>query len=137
MPDAPERILRRTLAGTLHAADLAVYQPTGEVPERGIRLDGIMPTEIDEFTMITSQRTIRDGRADATYRVQFYTRRLGSPTVVEDWANDLAALLDHKEYFPNVLGISWTEETSRVTFDPDTQSRPAVAATYSFRGRRP
>ncbi|WP_100811786.1 hypothetical protein [Microbacterium sp. BR1] len=135
MTDAPELILRRTLASMLDAADLAVYQPTGTIPERGIRLDGVFPTSTSEFTVLTSLPTVRDGRADALYRVQVYTRRTGSPNVTEKWAVDLAALLDHKEYTPQVLGISWAEETSRLPFDPDAQGRPAVACTYQFRGR--
>lgn len=137
MSDAPELILRRTLAAMLHTAGLAVYQQTGTLPEKGVRLDGIMPTSVNEFTLLTSLPTVRSGRTDALYRVQFYTRRVGATTVTENWANDLADRLDHKEYFPNVLGISWTEEVSRLPFDPDTQGRAAVAATYTFRGRRP
>lgn len=93
-----------------------------------------MPTTIAEFTYLTSPPTATDGRADALYRVQFYTRRLGE---VESWASALQARLDHTEYTPNILGISWAQETSRLYFDADTQGREAVACNYSFRGRRP
>lgn len=135
MADAPEIVLNRAIAQLLHDNNLAVYAPTGAIPARGIRLDGVMPT-IDEFTLLTPLRPIPDGRADMTYRTQFYTRRKGSPLVVRQWASDLRALLHGKEYLPNVLGISWSEEFSVLDFAPDTQGRPAVAATYTFRGRR-
>ncbi|GAA1915304.1 hypothetical protein GCM10009775_04690 [Microbacterium aoyamense] len=136
MADAPEIILNRAIAQLLHTANLAVYQPTGSIPAKGIRLDGIMPT-IDEFTLLTALRPIPDGRADMVYRTQIYTRRQGSPNVARQWAADLRAVLDQTEYTPNVLGISWAWEFSALDFDPDTQGRSAVAATYHFRGRRP
>lgn len=137
MADAPEIILNRALAVMLHAAGLAVYQPTGAIPEKGIRLDGIMPTTVKEFTLLTPLRPIPDGRADIIYRSQIYTTRLGSPLTARTWAADQRALLDQKEYTPNVLGISWSYEFSALDFDPDTQARSAVACTYHFRGRRP
>ena len=136
MADSPEKILNRALAQLLHDNGLAVYQPTGAIPERGIRLDGIMPTTVDEFTLLTPLRPSSEGRADMVYRSQFYTRRLGSPLVARDWAADLRALLDQREYTPSVLGISWSWEFSAIDFEPDTQGRSAVAATYMFRGRR-
>lgn len=136
MADAPEIILNRALAQLLHDHTLAVYAPTGAIPAKGIRLDGVMPT-IDEFTLLTPLRPIPDGRADMTYRTQLYTRRKGSPLITRQWAADLRAVLDQTEYTPNTLGISWAWEFSAVDFDPDTQGRSAVAATYYFRGRRP
>ena len=136
MADAPEITLNRALAVLLQSEGLAVYQPTGAIPAKGIRLDGVMPT-IDEFTLLTPLRPIPDGRADMTYRTQIYTRRKGSPLVARQWAADLRAVLDQTEYTPNTLGISWAWEFSAVDFDPDTQGRSAVAATYYFRGRRP
>lgn len=136
MADAPEIVLNRALAQLLHDHDLAVYASTGVIPAKGIRLDGIMPS-IDEFTLLTPLRPIPDGRADLIYRTQIYTRRKGSPLVARQWAADLRALLDQTEYTPNVLGISWTWEFNAIDFDPDTQGRSAVAATYNFRGRRP
>lgn len=144
MADAPEKILRRTLATLLHDWDLAHYAPTGDLAENGVKLDKPMPTLVNGFTLLTSPPTTADGgRADVLYRVQFYTRRpntenqLDSPSLVETWAADLHARLDQKEYLPQVLGISWAWETSRLYFDPDSQGRAAVACTYAFRGRRP
>jgi len=137
MPDAPEIVLNRAIAQLLHDNNLAVYKATGAIVERGIRLDGIMPTTVQEFTLLTPLRPIPDGRADIVYRTQVYTRRIGSPPTVRSWAADLRALLDQTEYTPNVLGISWAWEFSALDFDPDTQGRSAVAATFHFRGRRP
>ena len=136
MADAPEIILNRAIAQLLHDHALAVYAPTGAIPAKGIRLDGVMPT-IDEFTLLTPLRPVPDGRADMVFRTQVYTRRKGSPLVTRQWAADLRGALDQTEYTPNVLGISWAWEFSAVDFDPDTQGRSAVAATYYFRGRRP
>lgn len=137
MADAPEIILNRALAQFLHDHDLAVYNPTGVIGERGIRIDGVMPTSVEEFTLITPLRPIPDGRADMTYRAQIYTRRKGTLLTVRSWAADLRAVLDQAEYTPNVLGISYASEFSVADFEPDTQGRSAVAATYTFRGRRP
>lgn len=137
MADAPEIILNRAIAQLLHDNDLAVYKPTGTIPERGIRTDGVMPTSVNEFTLLTALRPVPDGRADMTYRTQIYTRRFGGLNVPRQWAADLRAVLDQKEYTPAVLGISWAWEFSALDFDPDTQGRSAVAATYYFRGRRP
>lgn len=137
MPDAPEIVLNRALAQLLHDSGLAVYQPTGAVPERGIRLDGVMPTTLKEFTLLTPLRPIPDGRAGMTYRSQIYTSRVGSPNTIRNWAAELRDLLDQQEYRPNVLGISWSWEFSALDFDRDTQGRVATAATYYFRGRRP
>lgn len=136
MADAPEIILNRSLAQLLHDNDLAVYEKVGTMPERGIRLDGVMPTTRNEFTLLTPLRPIPDGRADMTYRAQIYTRRQGSPLVARTWGADLRAVLDQKAYLPLVLGISWAWEFSALDFDPDSQGRSAVACTYHFRGRR-
>ncbi|WP_350351879.1 hypothetical protein ABS642_00760 [Microbacterium sp. A8/3-1] len=137
MADAPEIILNRALAQLLDDADLAVYDPTGAIGERGTRTDGVMPTTVTEFTLITPLTPIADGRADIIYRSQIFTRRLGSPQTARAWGAALRALLDQKEYTPNVLGISWAWEFSALDFDRDTQGRVATAATYHFRGRRP
>lgn len=139
MADAPEIILNRALAQLLHDADLALNEtkPDGTIPERGIRLDGVMPTGVSEFTLLTPLRPIPDGRADIIYRTQAYTRRVGSPLTARSWGADLRALLDQTEYTPNVLGISWAWEFSALDFDRDPQGRVATAATYHFRGRRP
>ncbi len=136
MPDAPEMILNRALAQLLHDHDLATYAPTGPLPERGIRLDGVMPTGVTEFTLLTPLRPIPDGRANMTYRTQFYTARKGSPATIRAWAADLRAVLDQAEYTPNILGISYAAEFSGTDFDADTQGRVSTAATYHFRGRR-
>ena len=136
MSDAPEIVLNRALAQLLYDHDLAVYQPTGTLPDRGIRIDGVMPV-IDQFTLLTPLRPVPDGRADMVYRTQVYTRRTGSPLTARQWAADLRAVLDQTEYTPSVLGISWAWEFSALDFDPDTQGRSAVACTYYFRGRRP
>lgn len=136
MADAPELILRRTLAGLLHTWGLAVYAPTGQIPENGVKLDRPLPTTVNAVTLLTSPPTTSDGRADVLYRVQFYTRRTGGLIPIENWAAELRDRLDQTEYTPNVLGISWAWETSRLYFDPDTQGRAAVACTYAFRGRR-
>ena len=136
MADAPELLLRRSLAQLLHTNSLAVYTPSGALQPSGVKLDGEFPT-INEFTSIASPPTTADGfRDDVVYRAQFYTRRLGSPIVVESWAGDLERLLNRTEYTPNILGISWAWEMSRAYFEKDTQGRVAVAATYGFRGRR-
>lgn len=137
MADAPEIVVNRALAQLLHEHGLAVYQPEGSIPERGIRLDGIMPTTVDEFTLLTPLRPIPEGRADMVYRTQVFTRRKGSVLLTRAWAADLRAVLDQTEYTPAVLGISWAWEFSGDDFEPDTQGRSAVAATYYFRGRRP
>lgn len=137
MPDAPEIVLNRALAQLLHDNDLAVYAPTASLPELGIRIDGTMPTTRNEWTLLTPLRPIPDGRADMTYRTQIYTRRKGAVSVARQWAADLRALLDQTEYTPQVLGISWAWEFSALDFEPDSQGRSAVAATYYFRGRRP
>lgn len=137
MADAPEIILNRALAQLLHDHDLAVYQPVGAIPEKGMRLDGVMPTTVSEFTLLTPLRPIPDGRANMIYRTQIYTRLQGSPLKARTWAADLRAVLDQKEYTPAVLGISWAFEFSALDFDPDSQGRSAVACTYHFRGRRP
>lgn len=137
MADAPEVILNRALALLLHERGLAVYKPEGAIPERGIRLDGVMPTTVDEFTLLTPLRPVPDGRADMTYRSQIYTRRKGSVLVARNWAADLRAVLDQKEYTPAVLGISWAWEFSGDDYEPDAQGRSAAVATYYFRGRRP
>lgn len=135
MVDAPELILRRGLAQLLHTNSLAVYAPSGALPAQGVKLDGEFPT-IDEFTSISSPPTTGDGFSDnCIYRAQFFTRRKGSPIVVEKWANDLRLLLHRKEYTPSILDISWSWETSRTYFEKDTQGRVAVAVTYAFRGR--
>ena len=136
MTDAPEIILNRAIAQLLDDAELAVYATSGAIPVRGIRLDGVMPV-IDEFTLLTPLRPVPEGRANLIYRTQIYTRRKASPLVTRQWAADLRALLDHAEYTPQVLGISWAWEESALDFEPDTQGRSAVAATYFFRGRRP
>lgn len=137
MAEVPEILLNRALAQLLHDAGLAVYKPAGAIPERGIRLDGVMPTTVNEFTLLTPLSPMPDGRADMTYRSQIYTRRTGTPITARTWAADLRALLDQKEYTPRVLGISWSWEFSALDFDRDTQGRVATAATYHFRGRRP
>ncbi|QNA93262.1 MULTISPECIES: hypothetical protein [unclassified Microbacterium] len=136
MADAPEIILNRALAQLLNDRGLAVYATTGVIPPRGIRLDGVMPL-IDEFTLLTPLRPIPDGRADMTYRTQIYTRRKGSVLVARNWAADLRAVLDQKEYTPAVLGISWAWEFSGDDHEPDSQGRSAAVSTYYFRGRRP
>ena len=136
-PDAPETVLAEHLAQLLDDTGLAVYQKVGAIPERGIRIDGGEPTSVDEYTMITPLPSIADGRAGMTYRVQFFTRRRGGIAEVRAWAAQLRAQLDHRAYVPQVLGISWSEEFSSTDFEPDTQGRAAVAATYNFRGRRP
>jgi len=135
--DAPEIILNRALAEFLDEHDLAVYQTTGTIPERGIRLDGVMPTGRAEFTLLTPLRPIPDGRADMLYRTQIFTQRVGSPNTIRTWMANLRAVLDQKEYTPAVLGISWAFEFSAVDFDRDSQGRVSAAATYHFRGRRP
>jgi hypothetical protein len=135
--DAPETTLNRALAQLIHDAGLAVYKPTGAIVERGMRLDGVMPTTVSEFTLLTPLRPVPEGRADMVWRTQVYTRRLGGPAVARAWGADLRDVLDQKEYLPNVLGIGWAWEFSATDFDPDSQGRSAVAATYYFRGRRP
>lgn len=135
-PDAPEIILNRALAQFLDDMGLAIYRPTGALPNKGIRLDGVMPT-VEEFTLLTPLRPSPEGRAEMTYRTQIYTRRAGSVNAARQWAADLRSVLDQKEYTPPVLGISWAWEFNSLDFEPDTQKRSAVAATYYFRGRRP
>ncbi|WP_341935341.1 hypothetical protein MRBLWO14_000988 [Microbacterium sp. LWO14-1.2] len=137
MTDAPEVILNRALAQLLDDHDLAVYQTTGTIPEKGIRLDGVMPTERAEFTLLKPLRPIPDGRADITYRTQIFTQRVGSPSTIRTWMADLRSALDQTEYTPAVLGISWAFEFSAIDFDRDSQGRVSAAATYHFRGRRP
>lgn len=131
---APELLLRRELAQLLHDWGLAIWAPSGQLPERGVKVQRPMPTTRSEFTFLTSQPTTSDGRAGALYRVQFLTVRTGE---VESWAAALHARLDQAEYTPNTHGISWAWESSRLYFDTDTQGRESVACNYSFRGRRP
>lgn len=136
MADDPTLTLVQALAQILHDNDLAVYKPTGALSERGIRLDGVMPTSVNEFTLITPLTPLPGDRAELTYRVQFYTLRKGSPLNAMAWANSLRKVLDQRPYTPQVLGISWAWEFSATAFDPDTQGRSAVATTYMLRGRR-
>lgn len=136
MTDSPALILNDALARIMHEHGLAEYTPDAAVPERGIRIDGIMPTSIDEFTLITPLTQLPEGRSDVVYRAQIFTRRFGSSLDVLGWAAELRAVLDQKPYLPQVLGISWAWEFNSITFDPDTQGRSAVACTYMFRGRR-
>lgn len=136
MADSAEKLLNRALAQFLHDNGLAVYNPTGAIAERGIRIDGIMPTTVDEFTLLTPLRPIPDGRADIIYRTQIYTRRKGSILLVRDWMADLRRVLDQKEYTPNLLGIAFATEFSGLDFTPDSSGRSAAAATYHFLGRR-
>ncbi|GAB2519444.1 hypothetical protein [Paramicrobacterium agarici] len=133
----PEKQLRVALARILDDNALGVYRETGVYPtgEAAIFTTGYISTEHDDQTTLTSPPTTRDGRADALYRVQFFTRRKGNADTVETWAHDLSQVLDHKEYSPNILGISWAEEYSRLYVDADTQGRVSVAVNYSFRGR--
>lgn len=137
MADAPELVLNRAIAQLLNAWALAVYIPNALVGEKGVRLDGVMPTTVEEFTLLTPLRPIPDGRADMIYRTQIFTRRTGSALTVRSWAADLRSRLDQKEYVPNVLGIGFAWEFSATDFDPDSSGRSAIAATYHFRGRRP
>lgn len=137
MADAPEIILNRSLAQLLHDRGLAVHQPTGAIPERGTRIDGVMPTSVTEFTLLTPLRPIPDGRANFIYRTQFYTLRKGSVATARAWAAELRDVLHEREYTPNILGISWAWEFSGDDHEPDTQGRSAAIATYYFRGRRP
>lgn len=138
MVDSPERVLNRAVAQMLHDAGLAIYQPAGTIPERGIRIDGIYPTTLTEFTVITPLLPSSDPgyAADVTYRAQISTFRNASPLALHDWAAELRSVLHQKAYTPNVLGISWAEELSAHVFEPDTQGRASVSATYTFRGRR-
>lgn len=136
MADAPEIILNRAVAQMLHDHDLAVYRPTGAIVERGIRLDGVMPTTVKEFTLLTPLRPIPDGRADVTYRLQAFTRRKGTIATVRSWSADLRAILDQQAYTPAVLGISWASEFSATDFPPNSEGYADTVATYAFRGRR-
>ena len=138
MADAPELVLREALAALLHTWGLGTYTgPTAPLVEGGVKVDGDRPTTVDKFVMLTSPPTVRDGgRVNRIHRVQFYRREKAARSTLEQWADGLALHLDHKEYLPNVLGISWAWETTRMFFDPDTQKRSAVAVTYAFRGRR-
>lgn len=133
---APEPLLARTIAQLLAGWDLALYDPDAPLVERSTRTDGEVPTTIQECTVITALPTVFDGRADALYRVQVFTRRTGNLPVVQEWAHALHTRLHNTEYTPNILGIAFASETSRLYFDPDTQKRSAVAVTYAFRGRR-
>lgn len=137
MADAPEMILNRAIAQLLHDAGLAVYTPTGPIVERGIRLDGTMPTTVKEFTLLTPLRPIAEGRADVVYRTQVFTRRKGTVATVRAWSADLRSLLDQRAYTPQVLGISWAAEFSATDFPPNSEGYADTAATYTFRGRRP
>src|SRR4051794_29968610 len=118
MSDNPALILNEALAQLLHDNSLAVNSLTvaGTIQERGIRIDGIMPTSVSEFTLITPLMPLADGRADMTYRAQFYTLRKGSPLDAMKWANDLRDVLDQKPYLPAALGISWAWEFSATAF---------------------
>lgn len=137
MADTPEMILNRALAQLLHDHDLAVYlPPPAAVPERGVRTDGIMPTSVKEFTLLTPLRPVPDGRADMTYRTQVFTRRKGSLALVRGWAAELRRVLDQQAYTPTVLGISWAWEFSGLDFAPNTDGYADTVATYHFRGRR-
>lgn len=132
----PELELRIAVAQLLHEWELAVYQATGALPEGGINLDGTLLPKPDSYTVLTSPKTIYQGRADAMYRVQIFHREVGTRNDVEAWSGKLFRRLDHREYLPNILGIGLAEETSRAYFDPDTQMRSSVASTYAFHGRR-
>ncbi|MCI2959550.1 hypothetical protein MN032_17840 [Agromyces atrinae] len=136
--DAPEITLCRTIAGMLHAAELGIYQATGAYSktEHGIIIDGDLPTTIDNCTVIIPETPLADGSSDMLYRVQLLTRIKGRLPVVRARAHRIFELFDHREYTPNILGISWTEEYSRLYFTADTQGRGMVAQNFQFRGRR-
>lgn len=136
MDDAPEMILNRALAQLLHDHDLAVYDPAVAIVERGVRTDGVMPTTVKEFTLLTPLRPIPDGRADMTYRAQIFTRRKGNIATVRAWSSELRLILDQKAYTPPALGISWAAENSAADFPPNGQGYADTVATYLFRGRR-
>lgn len=137
MADAAELVLNRALAQLLHDHDLAVYTPGEAVVERGVRIDGTMPTTVKEFTLLTPMRPSPEGRADMVYRTQVFTRRKGSLALVRGWSADLRAVLDQKAYTPTVLGISWAWEFSGLDFAPNSQGYADTVSTYYFRGRRP
>ncbi|MFD4111620.1 hypothetical protein ACFWWU_36515 [Streptomyces sp. NPDC058650] len=136
---APETILARALAQLLADNELGVYRPDGDAyvnPEHGVLIDRPLPTTFDACTLVSPQVPIADGRADILYRVQLFTRLKGTVADVKAHAHAVFTLLDHAEYTPAILGISWAEEYSRTYFDADTQKRVAVAQNFSFRGRR-
>lgn len=76
MSDAPEIVLNRALAQLLRDHGLAVYQPTGTIPDRGIRLDGIMRGA-------GVSPTIRPTGGLTARGVFFFSEVLGGPEGVE------------------------------------------------------
>lgn len=141
---SPETLLAENIAGIIAGAHLGVYRPEGKYDpdEHGILVDRKTPLAQEQYTLITPLATTSEGRTGRLYRVQLAHRLTGT---VELSASDaarahlqaVASLFDHREYTPDILGISWAEEYSRIVFDPDTQDRVTAAQSILFRGRRP
>lgn len=134
---APESKLARQLVGMLAAANLGIARPTGTYlpSEHGLLIDQEMPATLPNCTTVIPLRPIREGRANVLYRAQIATRMQGALSVVRDRAALITGLLDHKEYTPPILGISWAEEYSRAEFEPDTNGRALITQNFQFRGR--
>ena len=139
LPDAPETILARAVALELHEAGLGLYRPSGPAftgSEHGILIDQAEPTTFDNCTIIRPLRPVAEGRANMLYRLQLHTRTRGTRTELRALAHAIRSLFDQQEGVPAVLGISWSEEYSRIDYGADSAGRHAVGQNLSFRGRR-
>lgn len=142
---SPETLLARNLASLLASNYLGVYRPTGnpyELGEHCVLIDQQMPTKNAQCTVLNPLQTLSEGRSERVYRVQFVHRLaatdvLSATGAARAHAQAVAQLLDHREYTPPILGISWAEEYSRTVFDPDTQDLVIATQNFLFRGRRP
>ncbi|PNW10642.1 hypothetical protein C1632_02460 [Microbacterium testaceum] len=140
---APETLLARAIADILVAAGLGVWRKDGTAyaaGEHGLLIDQPMPTKLSTLTLITPLRPVRDSRTTVLYRAQLATRLVAEKqnmAGIRARADRIAALFDHREYTPPILGISFATEYSRLYFEPDSQNQVMVTQSFEFRGHTP
>jgi len=140
---APETLLARAIADVLVAGGLGVWRKDGTAytaDEHGLFIDQPMPTTVRQLTLITPLRPVRESRTTVLYRAQLATRLVAEKANmagIRARADRVAALLDHREYTPSILGISFSTEYSRLYFEPDSQNQVMVTQSFEFRGHTP
>lgn len=140
---APETVLARAIADILVAAGLGVWRKDGTAyaaGEHGLLIDQPMPTKLSTLTLITPLRPVRDSRTTVLRRAQLATRLVAEKqnmAGIRARADRIAALFDHREYTPPILGISFATEYSRLYFEPDSQNQVMVTQSFEFRGHTP
>jgi len=140
---APETLLARAIADILVAAGLGVWRKDGTAyaaGEHGLLIDQPMPTKLSTLTLITPLRPVRESRTTILHRAQLATRLVAEKqnmAGIRARADRIAALFDHREYTPPILGISFATEYSRLYFEPDSQNQVMVTQSFEFRGHTP